>query len=79
MTNDLPQKNPELDRFIEHVGSVNGAASTLGVSTDMLQKMRNGHRTIMPKHAITMDDYVGFRLSWRKLYRPDQYTTAAVA
>ena len=69
----MTDKNPELDRFIDHVGSVNGAAIALDCTTDMLQKMRTGKRTIMPKYAIAMDEHPGFRLSWRRLYRPEVY------
>lgn len=63
--------NREIDRFIIHVGSATAAAEILDVSTDMLQKMRQGQREFKPKYVRDMYRTKGFRLSFMRLFDLD--------
>lgn len=67
----MNESNPEFDRFIDHVGSVNDAAEALGCTPDMLQKMRRGRRNFLPKYVRAMYHYPGFRLSFKRLFGLD--------
>lgn len=67
----MSENNREFDRFIDHVGSVNGAAEALGCTPDMLQKMRKRQREFLPKYVRAMYRYPGFRLSFKRLFDLD--------
>ena len=63
--------NREIDRFVNHVGSVNAAAEILDVSTDMLRKMRKGERNFNNEYVRIMYRTKGFRLSFTRLFDLD--------
>ena len=73
----MSYQNREINRFIEQVGSVNGAAEYLGCTPDMLQKMRRGERDFKSKYVRLMYRYPGFRLSFVRLYDLDSKQSSA--
>lgn len=61
----------EFIRFVEHIGSLKGAAEILGVTPDMLSKLRKGERRITQELVRAMYRTPGFRLSFVKLFDLD--------
>lgn len=61
----------EFARFVEHVGSLKGAAEYLECTPDQLSKLRKGDREIMARYVRAMYRYPGFRLSFKRLFDLD--------
>ncbi len=64
-------QNREIIRFVDHVGGLGKASELLGVSEDMIRKMKTGHRGVKKKHVQVIYRTKGFRLSLKELFDLD--------
>jgi hypothetical protein len=61
----------EFVRFVEHVGSLKDASAHMGITPDMLTKLRKGERKIMQDYVWAMNKYPRFNLSLKRLFDLD--------